>query len=124
MLIFTFASEPLLRIVFDLPGAADALPYLGLAMVLLALSFLATQFQLALHRVWFIGLLAVAAVAQPLALMGAGDDLKNIALTLLAVQVCVAIAMLGLALRGGGEGEAVEPADDPLGDQAPAVSGA
>ena len=124
MLIFIVASEPLLRIVFDLPGAADALPYLGLAMILLALSFLATQFQLALHRVWFIAFLAVAAVAQPLALMAAGDDLRAIAITLLIVQVAVAAVMLSLALRAGGEGEAVEPAEDPLGDQAPAVSGA
>ena len=124
LLVFAFGAEPLLRIVFDLPGAADALPFLGLAMVLLALSFLATQFQLALHRVWFIGLLALAAVAQPVALMAADDDLKDIALTLLAVQVCVAGAMLALALRGGGEGEAVDPDEDPLGDQAPAVSGA
>jgi O-antigen/teichoic acid export membrane protein len=124
ILIFAVASEPLLRIVFDLPGAADALPFLGLAMVLLALSFLATQFQLALHRTRFIGVLAVAAVVQPLALETAGDDLRKIALLLLAVQAAVAAVMITLALRGGGEGEAVEPDEDPLGDQAAAVSGA
>jgi O-antigen/teichoic acid export membrane protein len=124
VLIFAVAAKPLLRIVFNLPGAADALPYLGLAMVLLALSFLATQFQLALHRTGFIAVLAVAAVVQPLVLEAAGDDLRKIAISLLAVQAAVAAAMITLALRRGGEGEAVAPEDDPFGDQAAAISGA
>ena len=65
-----------------------------------------------------------AAVVQPVALEAAGDDLKKIALSLLAVQAAVAAVMLTLALRDSGEGEAVEPDEDPLGDKAPAVSGA
>ena len=117
VLVFAVAAGPLLRIVFDVRGAAGALPWLGLAMSLLALTYLATQFQLALHRARFIALLAVAAVAQPLLLLGAGEGLRSLALAVLAVQGVVAAAMLVLALRK----RAAEPVEEPYEDRAPSL---
>src|SRR5207245_437635 len=66
VLIYAAAAHPLLHAVFRLTGAAAALPWLAMAMSSLALIYIAAQYQLALHRWRFIGLLAAAAVAQPL----------------------------------------------------------
>ena len=51
--LYAVAAEPLLRTVFgpDLTGAADALPWLGLAMALLACAYLSVQYLLALRAV-------------------------------------------------------------------------
>jgi O-antigen/teichoic acid export membrane protein len=117
VLVYAVAAGPLLRIVFDVRGSAGALPWLGLAMSLLALSYLATQFQLALHRSRFVAVLVVAAVAQPLLLLAIGDDLTAIALGVLAVQVVVAAALLLIALRRRAAG----PVEEPYEDDAPAL---
>ena len=60
VLIYTAAGKPLLEGVFgeDLTLASGALPWLGLAMVLLACTYLAVQYLLALHRYRFIWILA------------------------------------------------------------------
>jgi len=104
ILIFAVASEPLLRIVFGskYTGSAGALPFLGIAMSLLAVTFLTVQYKLALHRARFIGVLAVAAVVQPLAILAIGPHLTSIALGVLAVQAALAATMLVLAFRSEG----------------------
>jgi len=101
VLIFAAAAEPLLRIVFGekFTSSASALPFLGLAMTLLAATYLAVQYKLALHQARFIGLLAVAAVVQPLVLLAIGPHLTGIALGILAVQAALAATMLLLAFR-------------------------
>lgn len=99
VLVYAVGAEPLLRVVFDLPGAAGALPWLGLAMSMLALGYLAVQYMLALHHAAFIGLLAVAAVVQPAMMLAIGDDLTPLALGIFAVQGLLGAALLGLALR-------------------------
>ena len=72
LVIFTVAPETLLRLAFgeEFVRAADALPVLGLAMTLLAVSTLAVQYMLALHHTAFLWVLAVAAIAEPLLLSG------------------------------------------------------
>jgi O-antigen/teichoic acid export membrane protein len=101
LLIFSLAGEPLLRIVFgeDLIDASDALPFLGLAMSLLACSYLSVQYLLAMGKASFLAVLALAVVAEVLVLLSIGDDLTAIAVALLAVQAVCAAAILTMALR-------------------------
>jgi O-antigen/teichoic acid export membrane protein len=101
VLIFTVAGEPLLRAVFgdDLTAASGALPWLGLAMTLLACGYLSVQYLLAMGHPGFIGLLAVAAVAEVVLLLAIGADLTAVALALFALQAVCASAILVLAFR-------------------------
>jgi O-antigen/teichoic acid export membrane protein len=99
--IFMIAPETLLRVAFgeEFVSAADALPILGLAMTLLAVSTLAVQYMLALHRTAFLWALAVAAIAEPLLLSAGDPDMRSFAEIVLAVQAGAAVACLGLAVR-------------------------
>ena len=101
VLIFSVAGEPLLRIVFgeDLTDASGALPFLGLAMSLLAFSYLSVQYLLAMGKASFLPLLALAVVAEVLVLLATGDDLTTIAIALMAIQAVCASVMLTMALR-------------------------
>jgi O-antigen/teichoic acid export membrane protein len=101
VLIFAVAGRPLLEAVFgeDLTQASDALPWLGLAMVLLACSYLSVQYLLALGRWRFICVLAVGVVVEVGSLIGIGADLTAVALALLAIQGACAGVILFLALR-------------------------
>ena len=99
VLIYAAAAHPLLHAVFRLTGAAAALPWLAMAMSSLALIYIAAQYQLALHRWRFIGLLAAAAVAQPLVLLTIGPKLTSLALGVLAVNVPLAVGLIALASR-------------------------
>ena len=101
VLIYAAAGEPLLRAVFgdDLTAASDALPWLGLAMALLACAYLAVQYLLALHRRRFVLVLAVAAVAEVVLLLAVGASLTGIAVALAGVQLVCASCLLFQALR-------------------------
>jgi O-antigen/teichoic acid export membrane protein len=101
VLIYAAAGEPLLRAVFgdDLTAASGALPWLGLAMALLACVYLATQFLLAMHRRAFIAVLAVAASAEVLVLLGIGAHLTRIAVALFVIQLVTAACVLTVSLR-------------------------
>jgi O-antigen/teichoic acid export membrane protein len=101
VVIYAVAGRPLLETVFgdDLALASDALPWLGLAMVLLACSYLSVQYLLALGHWRFTLLLAVAVVVEVAALVAIGADLTAIALALLGIQAASAATLLGLALR-------------------------
>jgi O-antigen/teichoic acid export membrane protein len=101
VLIYAVAGEPLLRAVFgdDLTEASGALPWLGLAMALLACAYLSVQYLLALHHRRFIGVLVAAAVAEVLLLLAVGADLTGIALVLAGLQFVCATFMLAQALR-------------------------
>jgi O-antigen/teichoic acid export membrane protein len=104
MLIFAFGAEQLLEAVFgdDLTEAAGALPWLGLAMTLLACSYLAVQYLLALGRWRFIPVLAVAAAAEIGLLAAIDADLTQVGVALFAIQLCCAAVMLTVALRATG----------------------
>jgi O-antigen/teichoic acid export membrane protein len=101
VLIYATAGEPLLRAVFgdDLTEASGALPWLGVAMALLACAYLSVQYLLALHRRRFVGILAVAAVAEVVLLLAVGANLTGIALALAGLQLVCASCMLVQAAR-------------------------
>ncbi len=109
VLIYTAAGRPLLEAVFgeDLTLASGALPWLGLAMVLLACTYLSVQYLLALHRYRFIWILAAGAAVEVLALVAVGDDLTGVAMALLGVQAMCASVVLFLALGRPAEARAV-----------------
>jgi O-antigen/teichoic acid export membrane protein len=101
VLIYAAAGEPLLGAVFgdDLTEASGALPWLGLAMTLLACVYLSVQFMLATHRRRFVTVLAVAAAAEVLVLLVVGAHLTRIALALFAIQLATAACVLTVSLR-------------------------
>ena len=103
VLVYTVAGEPLLRIVFgdDLAEASGALPLLGLAMTLLACTYLSVQYLLGLHRARFIVTLAAAAVAEVVLLASIGADLGQVALALFALQAICAAVVVTTSLRTG-----------------------
>ena len=114
VLIFAVAGEPLLRVVFgaDLTGASDALPLLGLAMSLLACTYLCVQYLLAMGRARFVAILALAALAEIGLLIAIGDDLTSVALAVLCVQVACVAPMLLIALHGSASPAPPADADD------------
>ena len=101
VLIYAGAGEPLLGAVFgeDLDEASGALPWLGLAMALLACSYLSVQFLLAMHKHRFVAILAVAATAEVIVLLTLGAHLTRIAIALFAIQLVCAACVLTVALR-------------------------
>lgn len=101
VLIYALAGEPLLAAVFgaDKTQASDALPWLGLAMVLLACAYLAVQYLLALGRAAFIWVLAAGVVAEVLLLLAIGVDLTRIAIVLAGLQLTCAAFVVTLSLR-------------------------
>ena len=103
VLVYAVAGEPLLRIVFgdDLAEASGALPLLGLAMSLLACTYLAVQYLLGLHRARFIWALAVAAVAEVVLLASIGANLERVALALFALQLVCAAVVVTISFRTG-----------------------
>jgi len=103
VLIYALAAEQLLSAVFGAENAraADALPWLGLAMALLACAYLSVQYLLALGRASFIWVLTAGAVAEVLLLLAIGADLTQIAVALFALQLACAAALLALAFRRG-----------------------
>ena len=103
VLLYAIAGEPLLRVVFgdDLAEASGALPFLGLAMTLLACTYLSVQYLLGLHRAAFIWTLAVAAAVEVALLASIGADVERVALALLGLQLVCAAVLLTLSFRTG-----------------------
>jgi O-antigen/teichoic acid export membrane protein len=101
LLIFGLAAEPLLSAAFgdDLTDGASALPWLGLAMALLACTYLSVQYMLALGRAIFIWVLAVAAVVEVGLVAHFGDDLRDVALALCGLMLVCTAAILTIAFR-------------------------
>jgi O-antigen/teichoic acid export membrane protein len=101
LLIFAVGGHLLLDKVFgkDFALADTALPILGAAMTMLAITYLCVQYLLAMHRSRFIVLLAVAAALDPLLLLVVGTKLTSIALVLVALQTALAVTVLVVASR-------------------------
>jgi glycosyltransferase involved in cell wall biosynthesis/O-antigen/teichoic acid export membrane protein len=104
--VYAVAGHLVLRVAFgdDLADASGALPWLALAMTLLAAVYLSVQFMLALERVSFLLLLAAAAIAEPVVLVAVGADLTGIAMSVLAIEIVLAGGAVALALRTGARG--------------------
>ena len=101
LLIFAVAPHLLIKLAFGekRTGAADSLFVLGLAFTVLAATYLAIQYMLALKRFWFLIALAAVAVAEPIMLLNASRKPTGFAAVVLAVQVVGAALAFGLALR-------------------------
>lgn len=100
ILLYVVAGRFLLETVFGsgLASAADALSLLGVAMTLLAVTYLTLQYQLALGRKTFLFLLAIGALIEPVLLSLVGGQFTQIALALVGLQLVLASALLGLSL--------------------------
>ena len=101
LLIYGFASTPLIRAAFGSKRllAVDALFILGVAFTVLAATYLAVQYMLALKRTWFLLPLALVAVAEPILLLQASKEPKGFATVVLGVQIAGALIAFGMALR-------------------------
>jgi hypothetical protein len=121
ILIYAVAGGPVMKAAFGekFADSAAPLPWLGVAFTLLACTYLAVQYHLALHRWRFIGLLAVAAVAQPIVVTTVGPDLLPIARGLTVVNGVLAVVMVLAAYRVAAHPEEVvldpEEAGEPVG---------
>ncbi len=101
LLIFAFGSHKLLLAAFgpNYLKATDSLIVLGFAFTMLACTYLAIQYMLALKRTWFLIPLALVAVAEPVLLLRAPTDPKGFAAVVLAIQAAGAALAYAMALR-------------------------
>ena len=101
LLIFAFAAHLLIKGAFGASKttAADSLLVLGLAFSVLACTYLAVQYLLALRRTWFLIPLGAVAVAEPILLLNASHEPKSFAAVVLAIQVVAAVVAFACALR-------------------------
>jgi O-antigen/teichoic acid export membrane protein len=101
LLIFGFGARPLLRAAFGANRleAADSLLILGVAFTILAATYLAIQYMLALKRTWFLLGVGAVAVAEPILLLQASRKPAGFAIVVLAVQAVGAVVAFGMALR-------------------------
>jgi O-antigen/teichoic acid export membrane protein len=98
--IFAFGGRQLLQAAFgaDRLHALDALLPLGIAFTLLALTYLAIQYLLALRRTAFLLPLGAIALAEPVLLVTAApDNPDGFAAVVLALQALAAAVALALA---------------------------
>lgn len=101
LLIFAFAAHPLLAIAFGsrrATASASLLP-LGAAFTVLAATYLAVQYMLALKRTAFLIVLGAVAVGEPALLLQASRHPAGFAAVVLVVQVIGALLAFALALR-------------------------
>ncbi len=100
LLIYAFAAHPLLSAAFGAKKAhaSSALLMLGLAFTVLACTYLAIQYMLALKRVWFLVAVGAVAIAEPILLLQASRRPEGFAAVVLAVQALGA-GWLAFALR-------------------------
>jgi hypothetical protein len=92
-------QRPRIRWVAGGALALGALPWLGLAMALLACAYLSVQYLLALGRSSFIWVLGVAAGLEIGLLAGIGANLEEVALALFALQFACATVVLTLSFH-------------------------
>ncbi len=114
LLIFAVAAHPLLSIVFGprrATASASLLP-LGAAFTVLAATYLAVQYMLALKRTAFLLVLGAVAVAEPALLLQASRHPAGFAIVVLAVQAVGALLALALAVRS-------EPGPPPAAEMTP-----
>jgi len=100
LLIFAVGAHPLLSVVFGRRRAiaSGSLLPLGAAFTVLAATYLAVQYMLALKRQWFLVALAVVAAIEPILLLHASRKPASFASVVLLVQVIGAILTYAIAL--------------------------
>ena len=115
LLIFAVGAHPLLQIVFGRRRAiasASLLP-LGAAFTVLAGTYLAVQYMLALHRSKFLIAIGLVAAVEPVLLLQAPRNPAGFATVVLGVQAVGAVLAFGLALRPLRRGRVAAPAAPP-----------
>jgi O-antigen/teichoic acid export membrane protein len=121
LLIFLVGAHPLLEIVFGKSKAiaSDSLLPLGAAFTVLAATYLAVQYMLALNRSLFLIAIGVVAVIEPVLLLNASRHPASFAAVVLAIQAAGAVLAYAMALRPERPG-AVPPAkpEQPESEQA------
>jgi O-antigen/teichoic acid export membrane protein len=118
ILIYALGGDQLMKAAFGhkFQGGAAPLPWLGVALSMLACTYLAVQYHLALHRWRFIAVLAAAAIVQPIVVVALGPELVSIALGLTFVNAALAGAMVLLAFRIAAHPEDVELDPEDVGE--------
>jgi len=103
LLIFGVEPRLLLRLAFGPKRlqASSSLFVLGVAFTVLAATYLAIQYMLALKRTWFLVAVGLVAVAEPVLLLQASRKPAGFATVVLAVQVAGAVLAFAFALRRG-----------------------
>src|SRR5579875_915272 len=102
MLIYAFGAEPLLAAVFGKSKAiaSSSLLPLGAAFTVLAATYLAVQYMLALKRVWFLPALGVVAAIEPILLLQAPRHPAAFATVVLLLQIIgAAVAYVAALVR-------------------------
>ena len=101
LLVYAFASHLLIKLAFGPhhTRASGSLLVLGLAFTTLAATYLAIQYLLALRRTWFLIVLALVAIAEPILLLHASRRPTGFATVVLAIQLAGALVAFGFALR-------------------------
>jgi O-antigen/teichoic acid export membrane protein len=101
LLIFAGAGHLLLKTVFkpDKAIASSALLPLGVAFTVLAATYLAIQYMLALKHTWFLTIVGLVAVAEPIVLVNASKKPASFAAAVLAIQAVAAAVTFAFALR-------------------------
>ena len=100
MLIYAFGAHPLLAAVFgkNKAIASSSLLPLGAAFTVLAGTYLAVQYMLALKRVWFLPAVGLVAAIEPILLLQAPKHPASFATVVLLVQLIGAALAYVLAL--------------------------
>ena len=100
MLIFVGVPHELIKAAFGAKkaSASSSLPILGLAFTVLAMTYLAIQYMLAMKHKWFLLLLGLVAAAEPVALLNASHKPSSFAAVVLAVQGAAALVAYACAL--------------------------
>ena len=115
MLIFAVAGHTLLAVVFgtDKAVASDALLPLGAAFTVLAATYLAVQYMLALKRIWFLPALGLVAAIEPILLLQAPERPAAFATVVLFVQlIAAAVAYVAALARRPVLAPAPEPGSE------------
>jgi O-antigen/teichoic acid export membrane protein len=122
LIIFAVGAHPLLSAVFGhkKATASSSLLVLGLAFTVLACTYLAIQYMLALKRTWFLIAVGAVAAAEPVLLLQASRHPEGFATVVLAIQAVAALVAFALALRRGPDPPAGPPATG--GDREPSAN--
>ena len=101
LLIFAFGSHQLIEFAFGAKrtGASSSLLVLGVAFTVLACTYLAIQYMLALKRTWFLVPMGLVAIAEPILLLHASRRPEGFAAVVLAIQAVGAVVAFAMALR-------------------------
>ena len=127
LLIFALAPHLLIKAAFGAKRAqaSGSLLVLGAAFTVLAATYLAIQYMLALKRTRFLLVIGGVAVAEPILLLSASRQATGFAAVVLGIQTVCAVLAFGMALRrdtatpGAPPGSQPPGLEEPVGTTAP-----